>query len=175
MDWPINHLNNEINKKHGQADQWAAIKANVKRHICKESSQLMTAKKAYKQKITNTIQHLEANIPKQKNAGWTAAWQAACVKLARIEQNQSNLACLQAATSLAIKGKQPTKAFIAMYKIRCAQKSLSEVVDKGTSHTSKEGALSATHTFYSGLYASKRELNCAALQKWLERCQELLK
>ncbi|KAJ9070448.1 hypothetical protein DSO57_1007909 [Entomophthora muscae] len=155
-------------KKHGQADQWAAIKANVKGQICKESSQLMTAKKAYEQRITNTIQHLEANMPKQKTAGWTAAWKLAHVKLARIEQNQSNLARLQAAISLDIKGKQPTKAFIAMYKTRSAQKSLYEVVDKGTSHTSKEGVLSTTHAFYSALYASKMKPNPAALRKWLE-------
>ncbi|KAJ9084816.1 hypothetical protein DSO57_1020381 [Entomophthora muscae] len=128
----------------------------------------MTAKKAYEQRIINTICHLEANMPKQKTAGWTAAWQLACIKLARIEQNQSNLARLQAATSLAIKGKQPTKTFIAMYKTRSTQKTLYEVVDKGTSHTSKEGVLSATHTFYSSLYASKREPNPAALRKWLE-------
>ncbi|KAJ9073528.1 hypothetical protein DSO57_1015482 [Entomophthora muscae] len=127
-------------KKHGQADQWAAIKANVKGQICRESSQLMIAKKAYEQKITNTIQHLEANMPKQNNTGWMAAWQAA-----------------HAATSLAIKGKQPTKAFIAMYKNRSAKKTLSEIVDKGISHTSKEVVLSITHTFYSSLYASERE------------------
>ncbi|KAJ9074763.1 hypothetical protein DSO57_1003417 [Entomophthora muscae] len=128
----------------------------------------MTSKKAYEQRITNTIQNLEAKIPKKKTAGWTAAWQLACVKLVRIEQNQSNLARLQAATSLDIKGKQPTKAFIAMYKTRSAQKTLSEVMDKGTSYTSKEGALSTTHAFYSALYASEMEPNPAALRKWLE-------